>query len=152
LRWTTDNIQSLKAIPIMPEGFVNRVAANWRLPLAIADAAGGEWPKNARAAAGVIANVKAAVQASTGVQLLGDIRAVFPEQELAVFSKVLVGRLTADPEKAWVEFKHGKALTQKQLANLLSTYGIISKTVWINGTSAKGYERAAFEEAWERYL
>jgi hypothetical protein len=65
---------------------------------------------------------------------------------------VLVERLTTDPEMAWVEFKHGKPLTQKQLANLLANYYIGSKTIWINNTSAKGYERTAFYEAWERYL
>ena len=103
LRWATDNLHVLNAAtPVMPGGFVNRIAANWRLLLAIADAAGGDWPKKAREAAGVIANVKAAVQASTGVQLLGDIREVFSEQESAVFSKTLVGRLTADPKSRGV--------------------------------------------------
>ena len=38
---------------------VNRTADNWRLLLAIADRAGGEWPEKARKAAGMLAKVKA---------------------------------------------------------------------------------------------
>ena len=45
MRWSTDNLSALKdAAPPMPSGFVNRLAANWRLLLAIADLAGGAFP------------------------------------------------------------------------------------------------------------
>jgi hypothetical protein len=38
------------AKPEFPPGFNNRVRMNWRMQLAIADLAGGEWPAQARAA------------------------------------------------------------------------------------------------------
>ena len=65
----------------------------------------------------------------------------------------LVAKLTADPERPWAEWRHGKPMTQKQLAGLLAPFGIISETVHPIGQShAKGYKRAKFEEAWEAYV
>ena len=54
-RWAADNTDTLRAAdPDVGELF-NRVADNWRPLLAIADAAGGEWPSLARqAAAGAV--------------------------------------------------------------------------------------------------
>jgi Protein of unknown function (DUF3631) len=60
--------------------------------------------------------------------------------------------LNADPEGPWANYNRGKEFTRKQLANRLRAYGIISETVWIDGKSAKGYKRAAFEDVWTRYL
>ena len=37
--------------PLYPANFTNRLQANWRLLLAIAELAGGQWPKQAREAA-----------------------------------------------------------------------------------------------------
>ena len=51
-RWAADNAVTLKDTkPLLPVGFNNRVAANWRLLLAVAELAGGDWPKQARDAA-----------------------------------------------------------------------------------------------------
>jgi hypothetical protein len=62
-RWTTlmDNVATLEtAVPELPAGFDNRFGDNWRLMLAIADLAGGEWADQARQAATAIARVVAA--------------------------------------------------------------------------------------------
>jgi putative DNA primase/helicase len=153
MRWASDNIEALaNASPSLPHGFVNRVAANWHLLLAIAEAAGGEWPENAREAAAAIAKIKATLDASIGIQLLGAIRDVFGDKMDCIFSKNLIAELTSDPEKPWAEYRRGKPLTQKQLANRLREYGITPETVWIGQESAKGYKRTAFEDAWRRYL
>jgi hypothetical protein len=51
-RWAIDNAVGLGAAkPEFPPGFNNRVRMNWKMLLAIADRAGGEWPKRARNAA-----------------------------------------------------------------------------------------------------
>jgi Protein of unknown function (DUF3631) len=153
LRWANDNVATLSnANPILPIGFGNRVAANWHLLLAIAETAGGEWPEKAREAAERIAKVKASVNASIGIQLLLDIRALFDNRTDRLFSATLIDKLTADPEGPWATYNRGKPFTQKQLAGRLREYGIISETVWIKDSSAKGYKRAAFEDAWIRYL
>ena len=51
-RWAIDHSDHVRgADPDMPAGIFNRAADNWRPLLAIADAAGGEWPRRARRAA-----------------------------------------------------------------------------------------------------
>ena len=152
-RWATDNAAELvTASPQLPNGFINRVAANWCLLLAIADVAGGDWPEKAREAAGVISKVEVTQNASLGAQLLTDIRAAFGDGADRLFSSTLVDKLTADPEAPWATYNRGKELTRKQLASRLREYRILSETIWIDGKSAKGYMRAAFEDAWARYL
>jgi len=64
----------------------------------------------------------------------------------------LVAKLTADPERPWAEWKHGRPLTQKQLASLLAPFCIASGTVHPPGLpDGKGYRRADFEGAWRAY-
>jgi len=65
----------------------------------------------------------------------------------------LVAALVADPERPWAEWKHGKPLSQNQLARLLKPFVISSETVHPAGRPhAKGYTRASFDDAWARYL
>jgi hypothetical protein len=48
-RWASDNADRVRgADPDIPAGIFNRVADNWRPLLAIADAAGGDWPERGR--------------------------------------------------------------------------------------------------------
>jgi Protein of unknown function (DUF3631) len=77
---------------------------------------------------------------SVNVELLADIRLAFGAD--AIQSADLVAKLTADPEEPWVEWKHGKPLSQKQLASLLRPSGITSETVHPIGHShATGYKQ-----------
>jgi Protein of unknown function (DUF3631) len=51
------------------------------------------------------------------------------------------------------DYAKGEPITDRQLAKLLKPFGIISTTVHPPGAPhAKGYCRADFEDAWERYL
>ena len=73
-RFAHDNIELLRAArPKPPEGFYNRLAANWRLMLAIADHCGvGTEPR-----AAAVQLSRRADEASFGVELLKDIRETF---------------------------------------------------------------------------
>ena len=62
------------------------------------------------------------------MELLRDIRSAFHDADV-IRSSDLVAKLTADPERPWAEWKHGRPLTQKQLAGLLAPFHIISLTV-----------------------
>jgi hypothetical protein len=63
-----------------------------------------------------------------------------------------VAKLTADPERPWAEWKHGRPLTQKQLAALLAPFHVISLTVHSPGLpDGKGYRRIDLKEAWAAY-
>ena len=150
-RWANDNFSRLTdPEPDIPEALNDRAADNWRPLLAIADLAGGVWPQRAREAASVLSNE--GHDTAVNVELLADIRLAFGETDM-IQSAELVTKLTVDPERPWAEWRHGKPLTQKQLAGLLRPFGIVSETVHPVGLpDAKGYKRARFEEAWEAYL
>jgi MoxR-like ATPase len=61
--------------PLVSEALHDRAADNWRTLLAIADAAGGEWPKRARDAALALASLDDAE--STRELLLRNLKALF---------------------------------------------------------------------------
>jgi Protein of unknown function (DUF3631) len=150
-RWAADNFSSLTdPDPAIPEALNDRAADNWRPLLAIADVVGGNWPVRAREAACCLSGE--GQDTAVNVEILADIYKVFGDADV-MRSVDLVAELTADPERPWAEWKHGRPLTQKQLAGLLKPFGIISGTVDPPGLpSAKGYKRAAFQAAWESYL
>jgi len=153
-RWANDHAALLaKAVPEIPPGFHNRVKANWKLLLAIAEKVGGEWKRHAWQAAGAIEEIKATFESSIGVTLLEAIRIMFEPDVDCLLSRTIIDKLVADPEQPWVEYKRGKAITQKQLAGLLGQFQIISGTVHPPDiASGKGYRRQQFEEAFGRYL
>ena len=62
----------------MPDGVTGRAADVWEPLLAIADAAGEDWPKLAReACTELVTAAKTTDSGSLGVRLLADLRAVF---------------------------------------------------------------------------
>ena len=154
-RWAADNGAALaKVTPEIPHGFHNRVRANWKPLLAIAENAGDEWKRAAWQAAEAFEKIKATFEASIGVQLLSSIRTVFEANSVdCMTSQQMVAYLTADSEGPWADYRHGRPLSQKQLANLLNGYGIYSETVHPVGLPhAKGYRLDRFREAFGRYL
>ena len=154
-RWADDNGAALTAAtPEMPPGFHNRTRANWKLLLAIAEAAGGDWKRRADQAAKAIEKIKATFETSIGVRLLSSIRTLFETNAVdCMNSQQIVADLTADPEQPWAEYRHGRPLSQKQLANLLNGYGIYSETLHRPGVKdAKGYRLDQLKEVFGRYL
>ena len=152
-RWAEDNGERLAShIPTIPDDFYNRVRANWKLLLSIAELAGTA--SKARQAAMAVENIQATFEASLGVELLHDTLEYFeaaPERD-AVFTKELIDRLVAASERPWAAYGRArKPITDRQIAKLLGAYGIISGTVRVGGATSKGYQRAHFEEAWKRY-
>jgi Protein of unknown function (DUF3631)/RepB DNA-primase N-terminal domain len=122
--------------------------------LAIADAAGGEWPRAARdAAVKLLSGEEREDQDSLGVQLLTDIKAVFEDEEGTdrLSTAQLLAQLNEMDESPWGDYK-GKALDSRRLANLLKPYGVKSDKIRIEDKTPRGYLRASFEDAWARYL
>jgi hypothetical protein len=152
-RWAEDHGEQLASdMPMIPDGFHNRVRADWKLLLAIAELAGTA--SKARKAAMAVENVQATFETSLGVELLHDARAFFeanPERD-AVFTKELIEWLVAAPERPWGAYGRArKPITDRQIAKLLGAYRIISGTVRVGAVTNKGYRREHFEEAWKRY-
>jgi hypothetical protein len=118
---------------------------------------GGPWPERVAEAARQLTGRDVRID-GLAHQLLADIRDRFNATNSdRTSSESLITALTSDPEKPWQEFKIGKPITHRQLATLLKQFGIISKSVRIKREPVgeavmKGFERAQFTDAWNRYL
>lgn len=55
-------------------------------------------------------------------------------------------------QEGWPEAHRGKPVTETWLANRLRPFRILPKTLRIEPDRAKGYELAAFKEAFARYI
>jgi hypothetical protein len=154
-RWAEDNLERLRdAKPKLPAALNDRAADNWEPLFAVADLAGEEWARMARAAALALSGEDTVADEDIGIQLLHDIKTVFETRnQTALFTKELITELTADEERPWATYGKGdKPITGKQLAKLLKPFVIISGDVHkTDGTHAKGYNKAYFSEAWDRY-
>lgn len=141
------------ARPELPVELDDRAADGWEPLLAIADLAGSGWPERARRAALTLSGEQAVEDDSAGVRLLADVRTVFDRESVdRLSSETLVSALSEDQEAPWADWG-GKGISQRSLAALLRRYGIRSATVRLaDGTTAKGYKREDFEDAWKRYL
>jgi hypothetical protein len=150
-RWADDNAEALTtAAEMVAPGLDDRAVDCWEPLLIIAQQAGGEWLGRALYAAKVLSSERE--QPPPGVEVLADIRKALGGDD-AMRTADLLEELTSDPERPWVEWRHGKSLTAKQLGALLRPFGIISETIHIPGLAhAKGYKRVRFEDAWRRYL
>ncbi|MCR9130707.1 MAG: DUF3631 domain-containing protein [Alphaproteobacteria bacterium] len=140
----------MEAFPEMPDGVTDRNADVWEPLIAVADAAGGDWPDAARVAAVTHVTLLGEANPSLGVTLLRDIKTCIEGND-RLASTALVDRLNALPEAPWADLK-GKALNERRLAYHLKQYGIGPKVVRIGSQTVRGYERADFADAWARYL
>lgn len=138
------------AWPDMPEGVTDRPADVWGPLLAVADAAGGEWPGRARSACVELCRASVSRDASLGVRLLADLRTVFGEEE-RVGTEIILERLVALDESPWGDLR-GRPLDSRGLAWRLSAYGVSSTQLKVDGAKVRGYRREDLWDAWQRYL
>jgi hypothetical protein len=137
------------AEPEMPAGLNDRAEDAWESLLAVADAAGGDWPVRARKAAAVLA-AEAEEDAAEGMRLLADLRDVFGDAD-KLWTETILASLHDVPEAPWGDW-FGHPLKDRELAKLLKPYGIRSRDVKIDGTNHKGYYREQFVKSWESYV
>jgi hypothetical protein len=120
--------------------------------LQIAQLAGGCWLQRLTGALLSIFGAHSAEDASIGVTLLQDIRAVFDECKAdGIPSKDLAAHLCGIEGRPWAEWSHGKGLTANTLAGQLKKYGIHPHSIRVGDKTPKGYQRCDFEDSWERY-
>lgn len=145
--------QVQQARPVMPEQLSDRAQDNWEPLFAIASCAGPEWIKRAEQAA-LALSAKAEGTDSFGPELLTDVQTIFELKKVVKLrSAELLEALVAGSEMAWATYNRGQPLTVRQLAKLLSGYGIKPKTVRLGPHKTyKGYYREDFEDAFTRYL
>ena len=153
-RWAADNVRIIKDLkPPQPPGFNNRLSANWKLLLQIAQHAGGGWPEQACRSAIYLSRTP--YEPSIGVQLLAALRAMFAKNRTQITSEQVVQQLLADPDSQWHEYRSRGPITKNQVAALLKDFEI--RPVVVHPTkradfSRHGYRAAQFEDAFARFL
>ena len=154
LKWSQDMRHQLKPGEAETEAALDDRARDlWDVLFAIADVAGGSWPEAARSAARDLTAGRD--DADMGVQLLEDIRAILDAEKLGRISSAdLVDKLVKQEERPWATWHRGEPMTQNQLSRRLRGFGVVSKSIRLGSgqSTSKGFVRAQFEDAFERYL
>lgn len=137
---------------MMPRAFGTAARENWAPLVAVAQAVGADWARDAIAAA-------LALQArdpapASNLALLADIRALVPMGDGAGPTTAhLIERLTADSERPWATIRRGRKLDARELAERLRVFGLRPATIRLGQDAfARGYRREDLRDAFERYL
>lgn len=161
--WASDvaTIENLRAArPAVPDSLGDRQADICEPLLAIADAAGGDWPERARAALAELFGADEFEADSLGTKLLTAVRHAFTESGTDRLSteELLQALLLCEdaPWAGWWESDIGKGNLRgpaSKLARLLKPFGVTSGTIRLaDGSTPKGYKAESFADAWDRYL
>jgi hypothetical protein len=154
--WLEDSAEPIMealetAEPELPDELSDRAQDVWEPLLAIADAAGGEWPQRARVAAVRLSGPSEPDEATLGVRLLADCREAFADAD-RLTTQALITYLVEVEEAPWGSWNDGGGIRPRELANKLRPYGIKSQVIRIDAKTPRGYLREQFEDAWNRYL
>ncbi|MEU2857635.1 DUF3631 domain-containing protein [Streptomyces mirabilis] len=145
------------AWPEMPEGVTDRPADVWEPLLAVADAAGGDWPKRARAAClELISAAHDNDESSIGIRLLTDLRdKVFCGADRMPTAAIIECLLRVD-DGPWGDLDD-KPINSRTLGRLLGQYvthankPIKSRGIRTPSGFPKGYYAEDLADAWARY-
>jgi hypothetical protein len=157
LRWANDNMAALKSVkPKMPDGFFGRLEENYHLLFAVADlAGGGDWPKQARAAA--IKLSRTHDKPSLGKQLLAILFDLSIRYGTLLPSKQLEQLVPAESDEFANYLARGRPINKYEIAALLKPYcNIQPKLIHPRAgkTADRGYDTAwpEFGVAFKHYL
>lgn len=146
--WAAGRIEELSAAqPDMP--VEDRAADTWEPLIAVADVAGGHWPRTARAACRALVDAAddADEERSLPTKLLADVRDIFAARMVSFLpSDALVVELRRIDDAPWNDFD----LTRSKLAYRLREFGI--KTAHNVTATARGYRLEDFADAFQRYI
>jgi hypothetical protein len=154
-KWSLPAEELLReARPMLPDELSDRQQDCVEPLLAIADAAGGEWPTTARSSLVELCADARATDKSPGVQLLTDIREIFTARGAdRISSADLTSALLEIETSPWSEWgKSQKPISAPRLARLLGRFGITPGSVRIGEKTPKGYRLDDFSDAFTRYL
>ncbi|MER6733606.1 DUF3631 domain-containing protein [Streptomyces puniciscabiei] len=145
------------AWPEMPDDITDRPADVWEPLLAVADAAGGDWPDRAReACVALVTASKANDKGSLGVRLLTDLRDHVMVGIDRLPTVAILDRLNAMDDAPWADLG-GRPLDSRRLSKMLAEYmtadvePITSRNIKTAGSVLKGYYAADLSDAWARY-
>ncbi len=130
----------------------DRAADVWEPLVAIAAAAGGDWPARARKACQALAADVRPDPDTAGERLLAELYELWPADADELFTSEVIERLCSLEEAPWATWHRGEGLKARGLAQLLKPFHVESRNVRRDGQQAKGYGRADLADAWRRYV
>jgi len=160
--WAKDVLERAKQHrPTMPEGIEDRSADRWEPLFTVADMADvpyvpgvpvlGGWGAKVRDAALAFIRQEKEIEPSRGLLLLEDVYYIFNEKSGdRISTSELLDELYKIEESPW-EYISGRPLDDRGLAKLLSIYEIGSTKIRFRNETLRGYYKAVFHDAWERY-
>jgi putative DNA primase/helicase len=150
-RWAEDHGAGLTATDPDMSGMINRRRDNWRVLYALADVAGGDWPRKIRSAAVAVNGMPDALPQN--LELLSDIRGIVldvdgRERFERISSADLLAALVSLDSRPWADWKSGKPMSAKALANELKPFSIFPGS----DGGHRGYVVGSMVDAFARYL
>jgi len=149
LRFAIDNAATLRdAEPQFPPGFNNRIRTNWKMLRAIAELAGGEWPKRVRKAALELEADRD--EPSEDIRLFQAVKGVWDRAEKERTSESLCAALAAHPSGEWVDITPHKFAAKVRPYGIKPIHGL--HPTGRSDLTRGGYRYAQFENVWARLL
>jgi hypothetical protein len=157
-RWIADNERALSAAgPELPTGVINRLKLIWSPLLAIADRAGGDWPRKAREALEIDRGRER--DPNLGEQLLLDVRDIMAAHghaigdDTAMHTGQIIEQLLQIELRTWSAFgKARAAIRDTDIARLLIPYEVRPSQIKISALNRNGYRLTSIQEAVDRYV
>jgi putative DNA primase/helicase len=151
-RWTKDHVAEVTELRSMDFDLGSYTLNSTYLPLfAIAQCISGDVFE--RAVNASKATIAKTVSKSEKVQLLENIREILVSKAAKNIPSIeLVEALCNRRDWPWNTCKKGKPLDQVYLAEILKGYGVHTLSVWIDGSTKRGFRLEDFEDAFARYL
>jgi hypothetical protein len=150
MRWATDHGDQIDpdTDPATPDCLNDRQMDNWRPLLHLADLAGGDWPRRARAAAVALLTGRDADNDELPIRLLADLQAVFEaDSREAIPTSELLDALCKIEDAPWATLSKGRPMTPHKLGRLLIGFGIRPR----HRERGNAYLRSDLLPVWERY-
>lgn len=153
VRWAADSSVGLSgSMPEAPKGLNDRAADNWGPLLAIAVDAGPAWLAKAEAAA-LSTSLASDDDEDEATMLLHDLRSLFDRLGPMLPTETIIENLIAVEERPWRDYRFGKPLTARQLAQLLDGFEVKPMKIRTGATTtARGYRVEAFARAFASHL
>ena len=162
LRWSNDNVTTIKsADPSMPQGFNDRLAENYALLFAIADASGSGWPDRMRK--GAVKLTRAYNKPSLGLRCLAQLHECFETHgvlgragTLLITSELLEKLFAATQEDDWCNYRgSGHSINHWQISESLRPFyrGPEPRPlIHPPGETARGHNAAWYEISFKHFL
>ena len=148
-----DEIIAARKLAKLPETINDRQWDSWEVLGAIADVAGGDWPKRAYAACKYITDASDDTR-SINELLMGDLGALFnagDEKKEFITSAVICALLNQMEERPWSKWNKGRSFDPQALSRMVRPFDVKPRQKKQEGSVVRGYYYSDLEPKFTRY-